>query len=215
VKVEKKEFASYSAIAIILILHVVGLFGLKSVYVASFEALTPLNLLVAFLLIYAFHEGSRLKQFYFFLLAFSTGMIAEIIGVQTGFLFGDYHYTKLLSSAILGVPLLIGVNWFILSYGLVALFNSVLVKGNLIVKSLIAAVAMTLLDVLIEPFAIQHGLWVWLNNQVPFENYLSWFIISFFLFIFGFKILPEEKNKVAIAVIYIFLGFFGLNILLI
>ena len=200
------------AIILVLILHLVGLIGLKSAYVANFEALTPLNLLITFILAYVFHEGSRQKQFYFFLLAFSVGMIVEILGVQTGFPFGDYQYTKILIVSILGVPLMIGINWFMLSYGLIALFNRFMESANLFVKSALAAASMTFMDVLIEPFAIQHGLWVWSNIQVPFENYLSWFVISFLLFIFGFKILPKEKNIVAIAVIFIFFAFFGLNL---
>ena len=213
-KIDKINIVSFGAIAVVLILHLVGLFGLRSAYVANFEALTPLNLLITFLILYTFHEGSRKKQFYFFLLAFSVGMIAEILGVQTGFPFGTYHYTKLLSISILGVPLLIGANWFMLSYGLIALLNRLLDKASLLLKSTLAAFFMTFMDVLIEPFAIKHSLWVWSNNQVPFENYFSWFIISFFLFIWGFKILPTEKNNVAISVLCILIGFFGLNILL-
>lgn len=204
----------YIALAVVFVLHLVGLFGLNSNYREIFEALTALNLLLAFVAVYIFHEGNRQARFYFFITAFSCGMLVEIIGVQSGFPFGDYYYTKLLSISFMDVPLIIGVNWFILSYGLIALFNNVVPRANSWLKSAVAAMSMTFMDVLIEPFAIKHKLWVWVDNSVPFENYLSWFFISFVLFKIGFVILPEERNKVAVGVVCIFFAFFSSNILL-
>lgn len=201
------------AITIVAILHFVGIIGLQSSYASYFERLTPLNLLIAFLLVYYFHEGSRLRQCYFFILAFLVGLGVEIIGVQTGFPFGSYYYTDLLGPAVFGVPLMIGINWFILSYGLIALINKLLPQGQLLLKSIIGAFLMTLIDVFIEPFAIHHGLWVWADTEVPFANYVAWFLISLTLFIFGFKVLPKEKNKVALSVYLIFLVFFMINLL--
>ena len=210
-KEHKTHRKAYIAIAVVFILHMVGFFGLQSSFRHYFESLTPLNLLIAFALIFYFHQGARDKQLYFFAIAFSLGMIVEIIGVKTGFPFGTYYYTEILSLSFMGVPLMIGVNWFLLSYGILAGLNHFLPKAHYLLKVAIAAFSMTLMDMLIEPFAIRHQLWVWASDEVPLANYISWFLISFVLFLFAFKILPEEKNKVAWAVIIIFLAFFGLN----
>lgn len=198
--------------SIVLILHVVGLFGLNSIYFERFEQLTPLNLLITFLLIVSVANAKRLRFILFFCFAFCLGMVVEIIGVQTGYPFGAYYYTSTLGLAVAGVPLLIGLNWFILAYGLWSLTNAVLKNGHYVLKSLVAALFMTGLDVLIEPFAITHKLWVWQNNIVPPQNYLAWFLISFIIFFGGSKLLPEERNRMGIFTMLVFILFFGLNL---
>ncbi len=112
------------------------------------------------------------------------------------------------------MPLIIGVNWFILSYGIISLLNTQIKNYHYLLKSAIAALMMTSIDVLIEPFAIRYGLWVWESTSVPLANYLAWFVISFCLFLLGFKLLNKEKNFVAIYTVFIFVIFFALNNLL-
>ena len=202
------------AIAVIAILHFVGFFGLQSSYKESFAALTPLNLLIAFLLLLPFQEGGYKKLFSFFAVAFSIGMLVEIIGVHTGFPFGTYTYTQLLSLQLFKVPILIGINWFILAYGIVSLLNKYLMRLNYWLKCILAALIMTGMDFLIEPFAIEHMLWIWESTSVPLANYLAWFVISFVLFAFGFKIYEKAVNLVAMSTVLIFIIFFGLNFLL-
>lgn len=129
-----------------------------------------------------------------------AGFLAEVIGVNTGWLFGDYSYGKTLGPKMFGVPYLIGINWLILIY----------ISGNLVeqlefkwpVKAAIGAVLLVFLDLFIEPVAIYFDYWKWEGNQVPWSNYLCWFIISYlFLSLFlktGFK----SYNPVS-GVIYI------------
>ena len=47
----------------------------------------------------------------FISIAFLWGLLAEIIGVQTGILFGSYAYGETLGLKIFGAPLVIGLNW--------------------------------------------------------------------------------------------------------
>lgn len=203
------------AISIIAILHIVGSFGLLSkMYANNFAALTTLNLFICFLLIIPFKETTTKKAALFFTLSFTFGMLFEIIGVNTGFPFGEYYYSDILAPSIFGVPLIIGVNWFILSYGIISLLNTQILQMNIYLKSIFAALIMTSIDVLIEPFAIRYNLWVWGNVSVPLENYLAWFVISFCLFLLGFNILKNEKNFVAIFTVFVFVVFFALNNLL-
>jgi len=208
-------FKQNIAISIIAILHLVGSFGLMSTqYVSSFAALTTLNLFICFLLILPFKEAPLKNVLVFFTLAFSFGMLFEIIGVNTGFPFGEYYYFDVLAPSVFGVPLIIGVNWFILSYGIISLLNTQILRMNIYIKSAIAAIIMTSVDVLIEPFAIRYNLWVWGNTTVPFENYIAWLLISFCLFLLGFNLLKNEKNFVAIFTVFVFVIFFALNNLL-
>ena len=43
-------------------------------------------------------------------------MIAEILGVNYGLIFGKYDYGDNLGLKLLGVPLLIGLNWVVLTF---------------------------------------------------------------------------------------------------
>lgn len=193
------------------ILHLVGFFGLHSSYAEEFAALTALNLFISLLLVLAFAKSYSKELSIFFVLAFSIGMLVEIIGVNTGFPFGEYYYTPSLKFLVFGVPLIIGVNWFLLSYGVVSLFNICFPRLLYLPKVILSAGLMTLMDVLIEPFAIHNKLWLWTSEVVPYENYLSWFFIALVLFALAYKLLEKEKNIVALALIIIFIMFFGMN----
>jgi putative membrane protein len=45
----------------------------------------------------------------------------------------------------------------------------------------VAALVPTLLDVIIEPVAIQTGMWHWYGGTPPLQNYLSWYAVSWLL----------------------------------
>lgn len=195
----------------IAIMHLVGLIGLTSTYSDYFVKLTPINLLVTFILLLLAIGKLNLNFILFFVLSFGIGMLVEIMGVKTGFPFGNYYYTNILSISILGVPILIGINWFMLSYGIINLINQFFSKNKLLFKSFIAAVSMMFLDILIEPFAIKNKLWVWQNPENLIQNYLAWFIISFLIFIPGFILFKHSKNIVGAVLIFIYFVFFGLN----
>jgi bisanhydrobacterioruberin hydratase len=129
-------------------------------------------------------------------IAFFTGLATEMIGVNTGFLFGDYQYTHVLGPAVKGVPLIIGINWFVLAYcsgvAIHALHRSVLKKWDdafsvsptLRVITLVtdAALLMVIFDWVMEPAAIKLGLWHWAGSgEPPALNYYCWFAVSAFL----------------------------------
>jgi putative membrane protein len=103
-------------------------------------------------------------------------MVCEILGVNYGLIFGDYIYLDNLGFKILGVPILIGFNWIILT--LITGSLSSLLSSNIYYSVLCGAVFMILLDLLIEPVAPLLGFWVFDNEQVPVQNYVGWFVIG-------------------------------------
>src|SRR5215203_650278 len=111
-KINKQQLATFIA----LLFHVSGFFGMLTRYKCWFIANTPLNLLIMFGLIVWTHPGKNASFIAFFFFAFATGMVTEIIGVNTAFLFGRYEYGKTLGKGLLGVPWLIGINWFTIMY---------------------------------------------------------------------------------------------------
>ncbi len=120
----------------------------------------------------------------FALTTFVIGFLAEYIGVHTGWLFGHYQYGRTLGIKLFEIPLMIGVNWFLLVYAAGITLQRSRLKSTL-VRILSGATILTLLDVLIEPVAIHFDYWHWLDASVPFKNYVCWFVLSaLLLFIF-------------------------------
>jgi putative membrane protein len=117
-------------------------------------------------------------------------MVTEIIGVNTGLLFGDYQYGQVLGPKIYGVPFLIGLNWFVIVYcsgailtqGVELLQQKINIKISGFASSIFViiggATIATCFDFIIEPVAVKLHFWSWKNGQIPLFNYLCWFIIS-------------------------------------
>ena len=92
-------------------------------------------------------------------------------------MFGNYNYDgSILGTQLFNVPLIIGVNWFILIIGTRACANWF--TKNIILQVLVSAIIMVGLDFLIEPIAVKYDFWNWSQNEVPKQNYLMWFIMS-------------------------------------
>lgn len=163
-------------ILLILIFHFVGMLGLTFSQTSDFFLfLTPFHLLLIFILILASRSYS--KKFFlsvFFITFF--GFLIEVIGVCTGDLFGGYKYGDNLGLQVFSVPLVIGLNWFILVFGSRGVVNYFFDKKYL--QIILSSILMVLLDFLIEPVAIEFGWWSWDIVSVPLQNYIMWFLVS-------------------------------------
>ena len=102
---------------IFLLFLTVGLIGLLSPLEASIKKLSFYNLFLTFGLVTLSFKNELKKFGISFIIVFSIGFIAELIGVHTGYVFGNYSYSNKLGISILEVPIIIGVNWAILSIG--------------------------------------------------------------------------------------------------
>ncbi len=208
----KREFLF---IIILTILYAVGVLGLLWNIHPQFIYLTPLNLLVSVGLILINHAKWTRPHIIFCVLCFLSGFFSEVAGVQTGIIFGEYAYGKVLGFKIWDTPPMIGINWLMLVYASSVSVNHVLNdKVPVIAKALVAAAGMVILDVLIEPVAIVYGFWEWEAEHIPLQNYLAWFLIAFAL-CWGFqKMIGNKKNKVAVALFilqFVFFIILGMN----
>lgn len=180
----------------ISIFHLVGVLGLYFEFSRPyFQTLTPFHLLMSVGILLYFHTDWN-KSFWFFLLpAFGIGMVAEIVGVQTGLLFGDYSYGPVLGIKLAGVPLIIGVNWFILAYASGQLASQ-WIRSTWLAAAL-ASLLMVLLDFVIEPVAIELDFWTWEGGSIPLENYLGWFAVAFLIQLFYQKLSFDKENPIS------------------
>ena len=161
---------------IFLFFLTIGLIGLLSPLEPAIKKLSFYNLFLTFgLVTFSFRDDLK-KYVTSFLIVFSLGFIAELIGVHTGYLFGNYTYSSKLGLTVLDVPLIIGINWAILSIGAWNLCKKI--TSNTLLNILIASLLMVIFDICMEPTAINFGYWKWNNQIIPLFNYISWFLIS-------------------------------------
>lgn len=171
--------------------------------------LTSLNLVLCGFLIYLSEAKSLTALAY--LIIFVLGFSIELIGVKTGWLFGSYHYTDVLGEKIFGVPITIGINWFVIVISSGALV--IKLKLSVFVKAILAGAAATFMDVILEPVAIKYQFWIWENGVVPFYNYVCWFIFST-AFAYLYLNLTDQQNRTGFYLYFIWIAFFvALNLI--
>lgn len=178
---------------IMIILNAVGVTGILLGFGDTILQFTALNLLISGMLAAWLDWDSRSLLW---LCAAAGGWIVECIGVHTGWLFGAYHYGQGLGLQVAGIPLIMGVLWFVTLMGFGHWANRWLLQFKLSAQphkvgiALVAATLMMGLDALIEPVAIQSGWWEWAQGDVPWTNYASWWSIAFL-----FQLAPRRTNE--------------------
>ena len=188
------------AIFFMFFFNISGSFGLFSKDLTAYILpVTQLNLLLIFcLFLYANNNYSKS----FILLCLKVvifGFFVEVVGVNTGLIFGEYSYGKTLGIKLFKTPLVMGINWLNLSlasFGVVSFFTE---KKFLVI--LLSSLLMVSLDYIIEPIAINLDFWSWQNISVPIHNYFGWFfgaVIAQMLIVFS----KQKINfKISIAVL--------------
>lgn len=118
-------------------------------------------------------------------LAGLIGFLSELIGVQYGWLFGQYKYTEVLAPNWLGTPIVMICAWFVL----IAYVKDLLLRFRISVwaEIVIGALWMMVLDLLIDPVAAHpFQFWNWIETGnyygIPFRNFVGWFIVSAVIF---------------------------------
>jgi putative membrane protein len=193
---------------IIVLFHLVGLYGfLTPAFELLFIKLVPYHLLLMLgLMVFTVNDRS-LNLIKFTFGVYMAGFLIEVIGVNTGQIFGDYTYGSALGIKLWATPLLIGVNWLILVYCtgvFLELFNF---KSKWLFSALGAGILLGI-DFLIEPVAIRFDYWSWFEGVIPVQNYLGWYIFSFCLFLFFSASNFNKKNKAAVVLLFAQLCFF-------
>ena len=187
--IQKEHFNKLNiSIAIIWLFHISGLIGIIYSNSSWFINATPLNLALSFLLVLINTEISY-KTVCLVFICFTVGMIAEIIGVNKGFIFGEYSYGSALGIKVFGVPVLIGINWCILVF--TTGFISDKFFQNFWKKILLGIFLMLSFDLVMEPVAPVLDFWTFKSGLASFQNYFGWSLVSFPLQFFYHKVNPK------------------------
>jgi len=221
----KDRFTKFQvATAIAILFHTIGIVGLLYFDKAFFLRSTPVNLLLMFVLL-LWTQREKNKYFFLFLIScFCIGVAVEIIGINTAMLFGEYEYGDVLGYKVQNVPLLIGINWFIIIYCSGISIQTLLVKAiNRIAadtgKTPMALKAISVIvdgatlavffDWLMEPVAVKLGYWTWKGDgSIPFFNYICWLVVSAVLLTLFHFAKFDKQNKFAVNLLLIQLMFF-------
>jgi len=161
----------------IWLFHVCGMIGISYGNKDLFLSFTPVNLIISFFLLFVNQIQITQREILSVFTIFLIGMICEILGVNYGYIFGDYVYLDNLGTKVFGVPILIGINWIILTF-ITGSISSYIFKKNLKFSILSGAIFMILLDLIIEPVAPLLGFWIFDLPSVPLQNYVGWFLIG-------------------------------------
>lgn len=193
---------------IIVLFHIVGLYGfLTPAFELLFIELVPYHLLLMLgLMVFTVNDRS-LNLIKFAAGVYLAGFFIEVIGVNTGQIFGDYTYGTALGIKLWATPLLIGVNWLILVYCTGVFLETFNFKSKWLFSALGAGILLGI-DFLIEPVAIRFDYWSWFEGVIPVQNYLGWYIFSYCLFLFFSACNFNKRNKAAVVLLFAQLCFF-------
>lgn len=146
-------------------------------------------------------------------MAYVFTMMLEVIGENTGDIFGIYTYGETLGFKLMDVPLIIGLNWVLVIIGIYFYVESKFKRKTFV--PLITALIAVAFDFILEPVATKLDYWSWEFGIIPLQNYIVWFVIAYIMsFVFVvFELETSSKiPSVYVAVQIIF--FLSLNIFL-
>ena len=198
---------------LVLLFHITGFLGLAfSQDKAFYLRYTPLTLLLTTGLLAAFQPERGLTFWLFVVQAFLLGMVAEVVGTNTGILFGHYTYGATLGPQYMGAPWLIGLNWVMVTYlgGVLAAYLPIPWWGRV----LVGTVLMVGFDLCMEPVAGRYDFWHWTGHIIPRNNFRDWAVLALVMQLL-FVRTPFPKRNPLVPLVYLaqLLFFFGLSLL--
>ncbi|MFL3000375.1 MAG: carotenoid biosynthesis protein [Cytophagales bacterium] len=183
-----------------------GLFGIFYVDFNLFLSLSPISLIFTFLIVLFYNVEFSLKQLSVTLLIISLSFICEIIGVNSGILFGSYEYGNNLAPLIFGVPLVIGLNWFVLTISCGNISHYIFSKNKFFSISF-GSFLMLILDFVMEQVSGNIDFWYFNDKNLLF-NYITWFLLGL-LNQYIYQSFMNKKNLIiSINIYFSFFVFF-------
>ncbi|NIP62498.1 MAG: carotenoid biosynthesis protein [Nitrosopumilaceae archaeon] len=150
------------------------------------------------------------KTLIFFALTSGISWGYEETGVETGLIYGEYHYTDYLGQKLGHVPLIIPLAWFMMIYPSYLIANLIfsgkpLLKQDkvlqIILTSLLSATVMTAWDFVVDPYLSGPTVnaWVWEKDGayfgIPIHNFFGWILTTFSVY-FAFRIFESKTEEI-------------------
>ncbi len=195
------------------VVYFFGVLGMVSPKAEWFIRLTPLSLLLSFLTLWLHQQEHSRKTMLYWLCACLVGFGIEVIGVNTGWPFGHYVYGNVLGPKLMHTPLLLGVNWTLITYCSFYVVGQSLPELPRYLFAPVAALVPTAIDYLIEPVAISLGMWTWPDTIAPpLQNYIGWYLTSLLLAYIWQVTMPRHLKNSAASVLLLLQVFFFVSL---
>lgn len=194
------------SLVFLIIIYTVGVIGLNTEFKNEIAALTPYTLVLSAIVLLLNHR--EWNRYFVIFVAFAAilGYLIELIGIESKLIFGTYSYGKTLGYKLYGVPIVMGLNWFLMVYSCGMVAN--LFRFGVFIKSIVGAFLMVILDLSLEPVAVNLDFWTWENGIIPIQNYIAWFVVAFVLLIYFHKLELKKMNRIAVGLFIIQYIFF-------
>ncbi len=193
----KKPYVPALALGVILIMYAVGVVGhVVPFFLPLMITLTPWILLgfavvtIVMTLISPRRSAAEKRNIMIWLgVTWIATFILEAVGVETGKVFGEYYYGETLGPQLFETPVIIGLNWCIIIFGI---SETLRMKRFSLLAALIGVpIGAVLFDIALEPVAMSVlDYWTWPGGTVPLQNYIAWGVISFVFAILYFLMIP-------------------------
>ena len=144
-----------------------------------------------------------------FALVSAITILMEGVGTNVGIPFGDYRYTDALQPQFARVPVIILAAWFMMlgpAWGVAETLLPDRITESIGGHALFAAVAagaITVWDLYLDPQMTMFGMWWWrqegLYFGIPLQNFFGWWLTGF---IATFLIRPDGVPRVRMLVMY-------------
>ena len=170
-------------------------------------------LMMSFSLIHAWYVLGWKRALMFFAITAIVSWGYEQVGVETGTVYGKYHYTDVLGTKLGQVPIIIPIAWFMMIYPSFIIANIIISRSisknqnkvsQIIWLSIISAIVMTAWDLVIDPYLSgpTQKAWIWESEGqyfgVPLQNFAGWisttFTIYFLYLLFARKMTSYNSN---------------------
>ncbi len=212
---ERSEKYFSATVIFFAIFYLVGIVGLSLEESHQlFVQLTPLALLLSTIAVAFFHRDFSSTAVFVFLVIYLAGFFIELVGVNTKLIFGNYTYGSGLGIHLWNTPLMIGINWLLLTYLAMSFLGRFRLSAPM--QVFLAALTLVFYDLILEQVAPVIDMWSWKDNDIPLQNYVAWFFLALiFSAILRFSNIDLRNRLAPVMLLYQFLFFvilhFSLN----
>jgi putative membrane protein len=197
----------------LILSHLVSIFGITiNIDHPDYFRFAGYFIPASFGLLMLFHKSHTLRFWLALLACGLLGFLVEVLGTNTGLVFGSYSYGNSLGAKLWGTPLVMAVNWMMLPYMVMVLVSKW--QWGYCYKVAGSALVLTGYDLLIEPVAIRLDMWAWESGHNSIHNSIGWFVVSLAIFGVLYKSKIDVQNRLA-PKLFVIQGVFFLTLSLV
>ncbi len=196
---------------IVIVFFAVGAIGMLVPFSRPlFVQITPLALILSLALLMWYQPNYNFKTIAVFVFIALAGFWLEVLGVNTGIIFGDYKYGDALGPKLFETPYMLGINWLLMIYLTASITEHF--RFPVLLQVLFGSVLMIIYDFVLEIAAPRMDMWSFEAGVVPFKNYLTWFVLSIIFHTTIRLTKVRTKNPLAVTIYIVQILFFVLLI---